>query len=181
MFTAYANGEDTTTNGETDSTYPPMLWGRGVGFGNGWLANLTDEQRAELQTMTEEFQDAVKAKLEEWDIQIGPGWLANLTSEQRAELQTMGQEFKDAVKAKLEEWDVEIPAFNGPNGWLSNLTDEQRAELQAMREEFQSAVQAKLDEWGVEAPEFPNQMGSRGFGPMRPGCGGFGFGGFQMP
>ena len=185
MFTAYANSEDTSTNEEIDVVSTNEETGnvclplrRGC---IGWLSDLTDEQRAELQTMTEEIRNAVQAKLAEWGVQIEHGWLANLTDEQRAELQTMRQEFQDAVKAKLEEWGVKIPEFNGPKGWLSNLTDEQRAELKAMIEEFQSAVQAKLDEWGVEAPGFPNRLGVRGFGPMRRGCGGLGFRGFQMP
>jgi Spy/CpxP family protein refolding chaperone len=176
MFTAYANGEDTSTNEETNGICLPLRRGR-----MGWLSDLTDEQRAELQTMREEFQSVIQAKLDEWGVQIEPGWLANLTDEQRTELQAMTQEFRDVVKAKLDEWGVELPEFKGPNGWLSNLTDEQRAELQTMREEFRDAVQAKLDEWGVETPELQNRMGLRGFGPMHRGCGVFGFRGFCMP
>jgi Spy/CpxP family protein refolding chaperone len=185
MFPACANSEDTSTNEEIDvastneetgNVCPPLRTG-----GMGWLCDLTNEQCAELQAMSEEFRNAVQAKLAEWGVEIEHGWLANLTNEQRAELQTMRQEFRNEVKAKLEEWGVKIPAFNGSKGWLSNLTDEQRAELKAMMEEFQRAVQAKLDEWGVEAPAFPNRIGVRGFGPMRRGCGGFIFRGFQMP
>ena len=169
MLTASANSEDTTTTDETKSVNPSFVWGR-----MGWLSDLTDEQRTELQTMREEFQSAVQAKLTEWGVQIEPCWLRNLTDEQRTKLQTMRQEFRDAVKAKLEKWGVELPEFNGPNGWLSNLTDEQRAELKTMRQEFQDAVKAKLDQWGVEAPKFQVGMGFGGFGPMRRGSGGFG-------
>ena len=169
MLTASANGEDTTTTVETKSVNPSVMWGR-----MGWLSNLTDEQRTELQTMREEFQSAVQAKLTEWGVQIEPSSSAKLTDAQRTELQTMRQEFTDAVKAKLDEWGVKAPEFNGPNGWLSNLTDEQRAELKTMGQEFQDAVKAKLDQWGVEAPKFQVGMGFGGFGPMRRGSGGFG-------
>lgn len=65
MVTVYANGEDTATNDETEGGCLPLRRG-----GIGWLSNLTDEQRAELQTMREEFQDAVKAKLEEWGVEV---------------------------------------------------------------------------------------------------------------
>ena len=112
MLTASANGEGTITTVETKSVNPSVMWGR-----MGWLSDLTDEQRTELQTMREEFQSAVQAKLTEWGVQIEQGWLANLTDAQRTELQTMRQEFQDAVKAKLDQWGVEAPEFQGRMGF----------------------------------------------------------------
>ena len=94
----------------------------GVEIEQGLLANLTDDQRAELQTMRQDFKDAVKAKLEEWGVTTpefnGPnGWLSNLTDEQRAELHTMREEFQGAVQAKLDEWGIEAPEFQNRLGF----------------------------------------------------------------
>jgi hypothetical protein len=176
MITVSANDEDILAMEETETGIPPFRCGR-----KGWMSELTDDQKAELEAMREEVQVAIQAKLDEWGVEMEHGLLPNLTEDQRTELQTMMQEHKDAVRAKLEEWGVELPEFTGPNGWLSDLTEEQRAELQTMREEYRNNVQAKLDEWGVEAPIFENHAGFRDFGPMRGRYGGFGFRGFQMP
>ena len=35
----------------------------------GWLGNLTDEQKEELETMRQEYLDSVKTKLEEWGVE----------------------------------------------------------------------------------------------------------------
>lgn len=176
IFAVSANDEGISANEETETATLPLRLGR-----MGWINELTVDQKAELETMREEIQDAIQAKLDEWGVEIEHGLLTNLTKDQRTELQTMIQEFKDAVRAKLAEWGVEFPEVNGPNGCLSNLTEEQRTELQTMREEYRDTVQAKLDEWGVEAPMFENRMGFRDFGPMRHSCGGFGFRGFRIP
>jgi hypothetical protein len=167
MLTVSANEEETSTAEET--SIPPLRWSQ------SWISALTDDQKAELEAMQEEFHSAVQAKLEEWDVEIEQGWMCNLTEEQRTELHTMRHDFDEAVKEKLEEWSVEIPEVNGVKGWMSNLTEEQRAELQTMREEYQDAVQTKLEEWGVETPDFPNQIGFEGFGPMHHGPGDLGF------
>lgn len=176
MLTVSANDEDILAMDETETIVLPFRHGR-----IGWTSELTEDQKAELEAIREEFQDAIQAKLDEWGVEIEQGLLPNLTEDQRTELHTMIQEFKDAVRAKLEEWGVELPEFNGPNGWLSNLTEEQRAELQTMREEYRNNVQAKLEEWGVEAPMFENHIGFRDLGSMRSRCGDFGFRGFRIP
>ena len=176
VLTVSANDGDTLAMDETENVARPFRHGQMC-----WMNELNEDQKAELEAMREEMQDAIQAKLDEWDIEMERGSLANLTEEQRTELQTIIQKYKDAKRAKLEEWDVDLPEFNGPNGWLSNLTDEQLDELRIMREEFRGAVQAKLDEWGIETPEFHNQMDFGRFGPMRRGLKGFGFRGLPMP
>ena len=176
VLTVSANDGEILTMDETETVVRPFRRGQ-----MGWMSELTEDQKAELEAIREEMRDAIKAKLDEWDIEIERGSLTNLTEDQRTELQAIIKEFKDAERAKLEEWGVDLPEFNGPKGWLSNLTDEQRDELRTMREEFRGAVQAKLDEWGIEPPEFQNRMGFRRFGPMHRGPRGFGLRGLPMP
>jgi hypothetical protein len=102
LLTASANDEEPTTETET-----PILPPRPRP--TGWLSELTDEQKAELKAMGEEFHSSVQELLDLWEIEKVRGWVANLTDEQRAELKAKGEEFGAAFKAKLEEWEIEIP------------------------------------------------------------------------
>jgi len=167
-----------------------------------WMSQLTDEQKQEIEQLTqslkdsgatqEEIRDAIDAKLEEWGIEIPetptrePQWMNQLTDEQKEEIQELTQsltdsgatrdEIRDAVNAKLQEWGIQMPEPNGgpptnstrPSGdppWMSQLTDEQKTEIQqlieslrasgATPEEIRDAVNAKLQEWGIELPEMP--------------------------
>lgn len=157
------------------------------------MSQLTDDQKTEIQQLTQsmkdsgatfqEIRDAVNAKLEEWGIEIPepndqqrpePGWMSQLTDEQKVELQELvdslresgatPEETRDAMNAKLQEWGIELPATPQAREapWMSQLTDEQKAELQQLQdslkasgaspEETRDAIDAKLQEWGIEVP-----------------------------
>jgi Spy/CpxP family protein refolding chaperone len=122
------------------------------GPGKGLMANLTEEQRTQLQAKIKELR-AADAKPEE---------------------------IHAAVAEMCKGWGVEMPqrgqGQGGPggarNGFGANLTEEQRTQVQAkvkeMRqagaqpEEIRAAVQELLKGWGVQPP----QRG-QGHGPMQ--------------
>ncbi len=182
--------------------------GGGPGLHGGPFADLTEEQRTELETLVETLREAgsdrkavreaVDAKLEEWGIERpeppedgGPGMhggpFADLTEEQRTELETLVETLREsgsdreavreAVNNKLEEWGIELPEppeggrHGGPGKhgmpFKDLLTDEQQAELETMvssmrdadssRDEIHEAIETKLEEWGIEIPEKPDQ------------------------
>lgn len=118
------------------------FFGRGTGELRGLMANLTDEQKAEIQATVE----ALKAE--------------GATPEQ----------IHAAVGEKLVSFGVTLPeGWNVPppfRGLVANLTDEQKAEIDATiaalvaegatREQIHQAVGEKLESFGVTLPEYWN-------------------------
>jgi len=104
-----------------------------------WMSQLTDEQKQEIEQLTQSLRDAGATP----------------------------QEIRDAVNAKLQEWGIQLPEQgnpqHGPFPWMNQLTDDQREEMQqlleslkesgATPEEIRDAVSAKLAEWGIDLPE----------------------------
>jgi len=131
---------------------------QGQGAGNRFGANLTDEQRAQLQAKIKEMR-AANAKPED---------------------------IKAAIAKLYKGWGLEMPrgqgdgqGFGKGNGFGANLTDEQRAQLQAKIKELRDAgakreaMKAAIDElykgWGLEPPQFGE--GGKGKGDGKGGLG----------
>ncbi len=131
---------------------------QGQGAGNRFGANLTDEQRAQLQAKIKEMR-AANAKPED---------------------------IKAAIAELYKGWGLEMPrgqgdgqGFGKGNGFGANLTDEQRAQLQAKIKELRDAgakreaMKAAIDElykgWGLEPPQFGE--GGKGKGDGKGGLG----------
>jgi len=148
----------------------------GQGNGNGLGANLTEEQRTQLQAKIKELRAAdakpedIRAAVAElykaWGIEMpkhgergqgqGNRFGANLTEEQRAQLQakikelraadTKPEEMKAAIAEMYKGWGLEAPqggkggegrgALTGP---LQDLTDEQRQQVLTKVDEMQKA------------------------------------------
>ncbi len=134
-----------------------------------WMSQLTDEQKQEIEQLTqslkdagatpEEIRDAVNAKLQEWGIEIPempagePPWMSQLTDEQKEELQQLIQsltdsgatrdEIRDALNAKLQEWGIQVPEQSGPHQghfpWMSQLTDDQKEQIQQLIESLRES------------------------------------------
>jgi hypothetical protein len=113
-----------------------------------WMSQLTDDQKTEIQNLTQSMKDSGATR----------------------------QEIMDAVAAKLQEWDIQLPerptnSTHPPPPtnstrqppWMSQLTDDQKTEIQqliqsmkdsrATPQEIRDAVNAKLQEWGIQIPE----------------------------
>jgi len=134
-----------------------------------WMSQLTDEQKEEIQQLTQslrdsgaspqEIRDATNTKLQEWGIQVPelpmhePPWMSQLTDEQKAELQQLldtlkasgasPEETRDAIDAKLQQWGIEVPVQDDQQRpetrWMSQLTDEQKVELQQLVESLRES------------------------------------------
>jgi Spy/CpxP family protein refolding chaperone len=117
--------------------------GAGMGMNKQFLANLTPDQRAQLEAKVNELKAAGKTP----------------------------EEIRAAVAELLKGWGIEAPA-GGPGrqdgrgpAWMGQLTEEQRAQVQAKmkemraagktQQEIHAAVMEMLKGWGIQAPATP--------------------------
>ncbi len=167
-------GLSTAVWAHCDETPVPLRLGQGYGArqgdSQGWMAQLSEEQREQIKTEIGEMRQQAASP----------------------------QEVRDAVRKMLKDWGVDEPARGGQGGgmrgyepmmggrgggmeghgpmmggrgvgmrgygagpgWMSQLTPEQRQQIQA-------TIRDMLKNWGIEPP----QQG-RGYDPMRGGRGG---------
>jgi hypothetical protein len=116
-----------------------------------WMSQLTDDQKIEIQNLTQSMKDSGATQ----------------------------REIMDAVHARLQEWGIQLPerptnstqpppptnSTQPPRDppWMSQLTDDQKTQIQqlvqsmkdsgAPPQEIGDAVKAKLQEWGIQPPE----------------------------
>ncbi len=109
---------------------------RGVFGHRGTSSQLTEEQRAELETLVDGLKAAEASK----------------------------EDIRAAVESKLEEWGIEFPERPVISSGLANLlSDDQQTVLTALIEslkatdtsweDIRAAVNAQLEAWGIERPE----------------------------
>jgi DNA-binding transcriptional MerR regulator len=127
IFSAIAENQGTAPDPQPPSREPP------------WMSQLTDDQKTEIQQLTQsmkdsgasqqEIRDAINAKLQEWGIEVPevplrePPWISQLTDDQKTQIEQMvqsmkdsgatPQEIRDALKAKLQEWGIQLPELRG--------------------------------------------------------------------
>jgi predicted nucleic acid-binding Zn ribbon protein len=113
-----------------------------------WMSQLTDDQKTEIQNLTQSMKDSGATQ----------------------------EEIRDAMDAKLQEWGIELPTppehptnstHEAP--WMSQLTDDQKTEIQSLmqsmrdsgstQQEIRDAANAKLQEWGIQLPAPPEGPG----------------------
>lgn len=144
--------------------------GAGKGLADRFGANLTEEQRTQVQAKIkdmraagakpEEIKAAVQEMLKGWGVQMPEGkgqadrWGANLTEEQRTQLQAKIKEMRGAgakpeeIRAAVQEmykgWGLQMPerdkgVGNGLREQMKNLTDEERRQVLTKIDEMQKA------------------------------------------
>ena len=117
-----------------------------------WMSQLTDDQKTEIQQLTQSMKDAGASP----------------------------QKIGDAVNAKLQEWGIQPPECSGGQPtdstrplrdppWMSRLTDDQKTQIQqliqtmkdsgATPQNIRDAINSKLQEWGIELPVPPQRPG----------------------
>lgn len=124
--------------------------GPGLGMNKQFLANLTPDQRTQLEAKVNELKAAGKTP----------------------------EEIRAAVGELLKGWGIEPPVAGGQRGqgpaWMGQLTEDQRAQVQAKmkemkaagktQQEIRAAVMEMLKGWGIQAPQ-----GRQGQGGMLQG------------
>ena len=155
----------------------PLKLGQGCdaqqGTGQGWMAQLTEEQREQIRTEVgemrergvspQEIRDAVREILEGWGVE--PAW-QGLGGRMRGYGPMMGgrggarRGYGPMMGGRgMRGHGPQIWAGRAGPGWMSQLTQEQRQEIRA-------TIRDMLEDRGIEPP----QQG-RGYGPMRGGRG----------
>jgi len=180
-------GLSTAVWAHCDETPVPLRIGQGYGArqgdSQGWMAQLSEEQREQLKTEVgemreqgaspEEVRDAVGKMLKGWGVEPARGGQGGgmrgyepMIGDRGGGMGGYGPMMEgrgggmEGHEPMMGGRGVGIGGYGAGPGWMSQLTPEQRQQIQA-------TIKDMLKKWGIEPP----QQG-RGYGPMRGGRGG---------
>ncbi len=173
-------GLSTAVWAHCDETPLPLRLGQGYGArqggSQGWMAQLSEEQREQIKTEVgemreqgaspQEVRDAVGKMLKGWGVEParegqGGGMRGDgpMMEGRGGGMGGYGP-MMGGRGAGMRGYGPQMWGYGASPGWMSQLTPEQRQQIQA-------TIKDMLKKWGIEPP----QQG-RGYGPMRGGRGG---------